>query len=180
MAQAADPRNRKLDGGAGVSAFAAFARGGPYMGTWGELKDSIARLSAANPKDVQQIAASQLDLLSAYYGAALAQSRRSFSWALIGSGIGLAFFVTAVALVLRNGIAAGSVVPLVSGAIVNVVSSIGFYLYGKSSSQLSAFHSSLDAQQRYLLANSICESLEGEVRNTARAALIQEISRGRR
>jgi hypothetical protein len=32
--------------------------------------------------------------------------------------------------------------------------------------------------QRYLLANSICESLDGEARNAARAALVQEISRG--
>jgi hypothetical protein len=69
-------------------------------------------------------------------------------------------------------------VPLVSGAVVEVVSGLVFYLYGKTSSQLSAFHSRLEVLQRYLLANSICESLDGEARNTARAALIQEISRG--
>lgn len=170
MALAVDPRNGKLDGGAG---FSALTRRG-YIGTWGELKDSlkdpIARLSAADPKDVQQIAALQLELLSAYYGAALVQSERSFICALIGSGIGLVFLAVALA---------GSVASLVSGAIV-IVSSIGFHLYSKSSSQLSAIHSSLDAQQRYLLANSICESLEGEVRNNAKTALIQEMSRGRR
>lgn len=71
--------------------------------------------------------------------------------------------------------------PLISGAIVEVISGVGFNLYGKSSSQLSAFHPRLDVPavlQCYLLANSICASLDGEARNTARTALIQEISRG--
>jgi hypothetical protein len=68
-------------------------------------------------------------------------------------------------------------VPLISGAVVEVVSSLVFYLYGKTSSQLSAFRPRLEVLQRYLLANSICESLDGEERNRVRAALIQEISR---
>ena len=41
---------------------------------------------------------------------------------------------------------------------------------------LTAFHSRLEVLQRYLLANSICESLDGEARNTACAELIKEIS----
>jgi hypothetical protein len=51
---------------------------------------SIDRLGKADTNDVQQIAASQIELLNAYHQVALAQSSRSFFWALIGSGVGLA------------------------------------------------------------------------------------------
>jgi hypothetical protein len=138
---------------------------------------SIQRLERADTKDVQQIAASQLELLAAYHQVALAQSSRSFFWALIGSGAGLLLFAVAVILSLLQGMSTASVVPLAAGAIVEVVSGVVFYLFGKTSAQLSAFHSRLEVLQRYLLANSICESLDGEARNTARASLIQEISR---
>jgi hypothetical protein len=138
---------------------------------------SIQRLGTADTKNIQQIAASQIELLNAYYQLALAQSTRSFFWALIGSGLGLLLFAVAVVFSLLNGLGLASIVPLISGAVVEVVSSLVFYLYGKTSSQLSAFRPRLEVLQRYLLANSICESLDGEERNRVRAALIQEISR---
>lgn len=150
--------------------------GGPFMGTFGEFKDLIARISQADPKNVQQIAASQIGLLNAYYGAALDQSSRSFFWAMIVSVGGVVFFAGAVVFALLSSVAAASV-PLIAGAIVEVISGVMFYLYGKSSSQLGAFLNRLEVLPRYLLANSICESLDGEERNKARAALIQEISR---
>jgi hypothetical protein len=83
----------------------------------------------------------------------------------------------AVAFALWTGAALTAIVPLLSGAIVEVVAGVVFYLYGKTTQQLSSFHSRLEVLQRYLLANSLCESLTGEERNRARAALIQEISR---
>jgi hypothetical protein len=139
--------------------------------------DSINRIAKADPANVQQIAASQLELLAGYHQIALAQSRRSFFWALVGSGLGLSFFIAAAALAFTLGNAMTAVIPLLSGAIVEVVAGIVFVLYGKTTSQLSSFHSRLEILQRYLLANSLCESLDGEERNKARAALIQEISR---
>ena len=154
--------------------------GGGYMGaiaTYPGFAGALNRLGTADTKDVQQIAASQLELLTAYYQAALAQSNRSFFWALIGSGAGLALFAVAVVFSLLNGLSLASIVPLIAGAVVNVISGIVFALYGKTSLQLSAFHSRLDVLQRFLFANTICESLGDEARDKARAALIQEISR---
>ena len=86
--------------------------------------------------------------------------------------------MVAVGFSLLHGLGLASVVPLITGAIVNVVSGIVFMLYGKTSSQLSAFHNQLEVLQRYLLANSICEGLSEAERDKARAALIGEISRG--
>jgi hypothetical protein len=141
------------------------------------ISDSIDRLGNADPKDVQQIAASQIQLLAGYHEIVLAQSRRSFFWALVGSGIGLALFSVAVVVSTLNGIALASIVPLISGSVVELVSGIVFYLYGRTAAQLSTFHNRLEALQRYLLANSICEVLDGDERNKARVALIKEISR---
>lgn len=140
------------------------------------ISDSIARLSKADPRDVQGIAASQLELLAAYHQIVLAQSRRSFSWALVGSGLGLMFFIAAAAFALVTGVTLASVVPLVSGAVVEIISGVVFYLYGQTASQLSSFHNRLEVLQRYLLANSLCETLEGDDRSKARSALIQVIS----
>jgi TRADD-N domain-containing protein len=147
------------------------------METYPGFAGAFKRLGTAHTKDVQQIAASQLELLTAYHQVALAQSNRSFVCAVIGSGFGLLLFVVAAVFSLLNGLSLASIVPLIAGAVVNVVSGIVFVLYGKTSLQLSAFHSRLEVLQRYLLANSICESLGDEARDKARAALIQEISR---
>jgi hypothetical protein len=139
---------------------------------------SIDRIRTADPSNVQQIAASQLELLAGYHEMVLAQSRRSFFWALVGSGVGLAFFVGAVGFSLATRMTLSAIVPLLSGAIVEVVAGLVFVLYGRTASQLSSFYSRLEVLQRYLLANSICDALDGEERNKARAALVQEISRG--
>jgi len=71
-----------------------------------------------------------------------------------------------------------AIIPLLSGAIVELVASLLFVLYGKTTSQLSHFHDRLELLQRYLLANDICESLDGEERNKARAGLVQQLSSG--
>jgi hypothetical protein len=89
----------------------------------------------------------------------------------------LTLFAVAVGFSLWNGLALSSIVPLIAGAVVEIVSGLVFYLYGKTSAQLSAFHSRLEMLQRYLLANSMCESLSETERDKARAALIGEISR---
>jgi hypothetical protein len=155
------------------------ARGGGWGQTVAFIDRPLERLSQADPKDVQQIAASQIELLAAYHQAVLVQSNRSFFWALIGSGFGLLLFAIAVGFSLVNGLSPTSIVPLIAGAVVNVVSGVVFVLYGKASSQLSAFHGRLEVLQRHLLANSIAESLSTtEERDRARTTLIGEISRG--
>ena len=80
--------------------------GYPPLVTIGE---AVKRISTADPKDVQQIAASQIELLNAYHQVALQQSGRSFFWALIGSGAGLLLFVVAVGFSLLTGLSLASI-----------------------------------------------------------------------
>jgi hypothetical protein len=85
-------------------------------------------------------------------------------------------FFAAVSFALATGITLAAAVRLFSSAEVEVVAGIVFVLYGETSIQLSGSHSRLEVLQRYLLANSHCETLDGDERSNARAALIQEIS----
>lgn len=141
------------------------------------IGDALNKLSAADPRNVQDIVASQLQFLTAYYLIALTQSRRAFFWASVGAGAGLIFFIAAAGLVLRTGDAVAAVIPVISGAVVEVVAGIVFFLYGKTTVQLSDFLRRLETLQRYVLASSICEGLpEGDERNKARAELIREIA----
>jgi hypothetical protein len=105
-----------------------------------------------------------------------AQSRRSFDWALIGAGTGLAFFIVAAGFTIWTEKAVEAIIPAVAGAVVEVIAGVVFYLYGKATSQMGEFHSRLERLQLYLLANSICASLQGEQRDKSRTDLIHEIA----
>ena len=141
---------------------------------------SLSHLAEAKPGDVQRIAASQIELLTSYYNAVLAQARRSFNWALVAAGVGLVFFLGAVVFLLVTQSADVAVpvatVSAIGGALVEVIAGINFFLYSKTTAQLATFHQHLDQTQRFLLANSMCESLEGEYKQVTRASLINTIA----
>jgi TRADD-N domain-containing protein len=140
------------------------------------IRDAIERISKAKPSDVQEIAGSQIRLLLSYYQLVLDQAKKSFRWALVAAGIGLAFFILAVGFILYWNAGNAATVSVVSGAIVEAISAINFYLYSKTSGYLADFHNRLEGTQRYLLANSICESLDGPNKQTARIELVRAIA----
>jgi hypothetical protein len=59
--------------------------------------------------------------------------------------------------------------------LIEVISGLNFYLYGRASKQLEAFHILLDRTQRFLIANSACESMEGKEKNLTRAVIIKSL-----
>ncbi len=116
-------------------------------------------------------------LLTSYYQMSLDQARGSFQWALAAAGVGLIFFLAAIGFLLfsqqSQGLASASII---SGSLIEVISAINFYLYGKTSAQFAELHTRLGHTQRYLLANSLCEGLEGDFKQQARADLVKVIS----
>ncbi len=149
----------------------------PRVGTINSvISTSLERLTAAESSDVQTIATTQIQMLTAYYDEVLNQSKRSFLWALVAAGVGLVFFLVAVTFVVVSFPQNGSVVSVVAGGLTEVIAGINFILYGKTSSQLADFQGRLDRTQRYLLANSMTEKLDGDTKQQARAALIHEIA----
>lgn len=137
---------------------------------------TVDRLSKAKPGDILEIAASQIEILDSYYREVLGQARRSFGWAIAAAGVGLLFFLAAVGFLLVSQSQGVANISLISGGLVEVISAINFYLYAKTSAQLAEFHTRLDGTQRFLLANSLCESLEGDFKQRARLELIRKIA----
>lgn len=133
---------------------------------------AIESVAAADPSNIQQVAASQLELSNSYYQSVLNQAGQSFLWAIVACGIGLVFFLAAVAFVLVESQPDAAIISAISGGIVQAIAGLNFWLYGKTAQQLDAFHLRIDQTQRFLLANSVCESLSDTQRDAARSNLI--------
>jgi hypothetical protein len=104
--------------------------------------DYADRLAQAKPDDILTIAGTQTEILTGYYTAVLAQANQSFRWALVAALVGLAFFFGAVAFVLTRQDQSAATVSVIGGALVEVISGVMFYLYGRTTAQLA------DYQQR--------------------------------
>jgi hypothetical protein len=134
------------------------------------------QLAEAKTNDIQGIAASEIRLLTSYYSTVLGQARISFRWAVRAAIAGLLLFLTAVVVLLTSESQSIAIVSVIGGSIVEVLSGINFYLYGRTTTQLADFHTRLDQTQRFLLANSICEALEGDKKQEARSSLVDKIA----
>ncbi len=133
---------------------------------------NIANNLLSSPSNnIERIAASQIQLLTSYYSLVLTQAQRSFTWALIWAFIGISSFIAAGVFLLVNHLNDIAYISAIGGALIEVISGINFYLYSKSSSQLAEFHARLDSTQRILLANTICEKIEGDLKQETRSQL---------
>jgi len=137
---------------------------------------AIESVAAADPTNVQEVAASQLAISNDYYQNVLHQARQSFRAAIVAGAVGLAFFLAAVAFVLARNDNDAAVISAISGAIVQAIAGLNFWLYGRTAQQLDTFHVRLEQTQRFLIANSLCESLTDEHRDGARVDLISMIA----
>ncbi len=142
----------------------------------GARKSTFASVAQADPSNIQEVAASQLELINNYYSTILNQAVQSFRWAIITAGAGFAFFVAAITFLLLSQPTNLSVVSIISGALVEVISGINFYLYRQALGQLELFHVRLERTQLFLLANSVCENLKGDFQQNARTELIRTIA----
>jgi hypothetical protein len=141
-----------------------------------EASPEIESVAAADPRNVQEVAASQLGFSNKYYESVLHQARLSFWCAIVAAAVGLAFFVAAVAFVLARNDIDAAVISAISGGIVQAVAGLNFWLYGRTAQQLDTFHLRLEQTQRFLIANSLCENLTAEHRDSARIDLINIIA----
>ena len=138
---------------------------------------STGQLANVDLKKPEEVLAASGNILNSYYTVALAQSARSFVWAVAASIVGLLLFVFAIYFVLTQGSADAAIVTAIAGAIVQVVAGLQFYLYGKTTEQAANHRFSLEKMQRFLLANSLIESLsEPTTKDESRSKLISEMS----
>jgi hypothetical protein len=135
--------------------------------------DAINDVAKADSSNIQEVAASQLGIINSYYQSGLQQSQQSFRWSLIWGGIGLGFLIASVIVLLFRQPTEVALASGIGGAIVEVFAATYQNLYKHASDQLAAFRTSLESTQRLLLANSMCEKLEGEIEQTTRAEIIR-------
>ena len=134
---------------------------------------ALKEVAKADPNNIQEVAASQLAIINSYYQSGLQQSQQSFRWSLIWGVVGFGFLLLAVGVLLFRQPTEVALASGIAGAFVEAFAGIFLYLYKHASDQLAAFRVSLESTQRLLLANSICEKLEGEVEQTTRAEMIR-------
>jgi hypothetical protein len=109
-----------------------------------------------------------------YYADVRRQAQQSFVSALVAALIGMLFFLFAASYGMEQDKTAW--IGVIAGALIQVISAINFYLYGKASRQFATFHICLERTNRYLLANTLCENLQMPLRDQVRHELIQVIS----
>ncbi len=139
-----------------------------------EEKAAIAALEQSDPTDFQQIAASQLDLALSYYKSVRDQSEQSFLWSRITSGIGLAFFLLAVTFFIIR-LENISYISAVGGALVEVYAGLIQWQGKRKEDQAKNYHVRLDRIQRFIIANSACEGLDGAEKQQKRSEIISKL-----
>src|SRR5438105_2621031 len=72
----------------------------PPANTEQALQNAVERVAEANPKNIQEVAAAQAEIINSYYLNGLEQSKKSFFWSLIWGGIGSGFLLGAVSVLL--------------------------------------------------------------------------------
>jgi hypothetical protein len=140
------------------------------------VSPSIERLAKADSKDVQQVAASQLQLMLACHRIDVTQARRCFFWALVATGMGFLLFLLAALACIASGSAVAAFVLVLSGCAMEAVAGLLFNLYGRSAAESRDFQGRLEAVQRHIMANSICEGLSGDREEQTRAELARKVA----
>lgn len=139
------------------------------------FSEAAEELKKVDPSDIQGVAASQTKLLKSYHDEVLNQAKKSFTWAIIAAIIGLIFFIMAVGFLAYDRSSEIAVISTISGVLIEFISGVNFYLYSRTANQMASFQQRLEIIQRYLLANSMCESLVDDYKNRTRSDLIKSL-----
>ena len=140
------------------------------------ISEPLKNLVNTKMADVQDVVASQMHLLTIYHQLVLEQARQSFRWALKTGMYGFCFLILSILLLLLKQSFEVSLISLISGSLIEFISGIHFYLYNKATLQMAGFHEQLYRTQRFLLANSLIESLDGNLKHQTRSELVQVIA----
>lgn len=137
--------------------------------------DVLAEKSKEENQDIRALMFENLKELKEFYVICEQQIRKSFSAAMFSCCAGFVLFVLAVIIFLLGGNNSASLTAGLSGAIVEIVSGLYFWMYRETSKQLGKYHKRLEATEKYLIALQIIEMLPEENRNEQYGKLIDYI-----
>ncbi|MCI0643741.1 MAG: hypothetical protein L0346_02490 [Chloroflexi bacterium] len=141
--------------------------------------DAIAdQISETDPSDIQRNAANQIKLLEKYYEDGLKQAKTSFNWALVITSISLLCLIIALYfLISTNASSFVSILTAIGSILTQFIAATIFYLYDQTRKQLTYYHQQMNQIQRFLLANSLIESLlDSDSRDKTRIELVKLIA----
>ena len=140
-----------------------------------EIRKACEQIAGVQPEDTQKLFSGLHDIATLYYRDALKQSSQSFLAANIAAVVGTILLAGAIMACLgKPNAPLQSWVSVVPGLIVQAVSGLQFYLYGKASKQFELFHVCLERSGRYLMANSVCANIKDDTeRDGARSELVK-------
>jgi hypothetical protein len=142
-----------------------------------QLQRECEELARTKPGDVHKIGSLLQQMILSYYQDVRRQAQQSFYCALGAAVVGTIFFIGAATLVMQPGQEASAKIGLIAGALIQVISAINFWLYGRAARQFAAFHICLERTNRFLLANTLCENLDSQpMRDQVRTELIQVVA----
>ena len=109
--------------------------------------------------NTNELAGNLQSMILNYYQDVRNQAQKSFYCALGAAILGSAFFLVALGMFIWEKDLEASKISLISGSLIQVISVINFYLYGKTTRQFSSFHICLERTNRFLLANTLCDNI---------------------
>ena len=137
--------------------------------------DVLAEKSKEDNQDIRTLMFENLKELKEFYVICKQQIRKSFSAAMFSCFAGFVLFILAVIIFLLGGNNSASLTAGLSGAIVEIVSGLYFWMYRETSKQLGKYHKRLEATEKYLIALQIIEMLPEGNRNEQYGKLIDHI-----
>jgi hypothetical protein len=143
-----------------------------------EEKAAIEAIQQADPTNFQQIASTTIELSNSYYTSVRMQSAESFKWSRIISGVGFFFFLAAIIFLifeLGNVSYLGATISAVGGVLVEVYAGLIQWQGKQTVDQAKDYHIRLDRIQRFIIANSACESLNDSEKQQTRSEIIRKL-----
>lgn len=123
-----------------------------------EKKIEIVKGLADEHTNVIDLMLKNVSELREYYVISKNQARRSFSAALTICFLGIIIYSFGIISTVFLG-ADSSIITLISGTVVEVISGLFFWLYVQASKQLDIYHKRLGSTEKYLTAISLVDKM---------------------
>lgn len=146
------------------------------LGSRVDIDEIADQISETDPSDVQQNASNQIKLLKNYYEDGRKQANISFWAALIIAIVGVLCLIVAIGFFILTNSSTIGILTTAGSIFTEVIAGTIFYLYNQARKQLIFYHEQINQNQKFLLANSLVESLDAGAKDEARKELIRQIS----
>ena len=121
--------------------------------------------------EMHEISARHLQMILRYYHDVLIQALASFVCAVLLAILGFSVLAYTIDFAMKNpddSVDVGSI-GLISGALVEFLSGVAFFIYKRATEQFNTFHICLERTNRYLMAFNINEMIDSKDLNRDRA-----------